>query len=217
MSNARIVFKGVFLLIILLGLLIGFYISTFSILVSIADGVRNDNTYFDEFIHDYFSAISFITPVFFILLFILVYRKRKDFLKFTSIWLAILFSSFLVASLLSIAFGNSEHWYLKYTLGLFIGTITYLLSKDLFNPHIILLTGIFSVFALFLGEEVEYFMVLDPSLYPSTKYPQSFPNEFIWLTFILIVVIPASIISKGFIINNFIKSQRQTEKKIDRQ
>lgn len=201
--------KIVFATIMLAGLFLGFYISIFSVLIPISDSYRNDHTFISEFLSRHLFVIALIVTIFLLMFFIFI--KRQDFIKYTGTWLTVLFSSLFIAGIFAYIFGNSSLWFLKYTIGFVIGTIAYLLNRRHLNIQTTISTAIISFLALFFCENMEYYFVLDPPSNPSTMYIHSFPNKTIWLIFILFVVVPATLISKGLIINKLFRPNNERD------
>jgi hypothetical protein len=103
-------------------------------------------------------------------------------------------------------FGNSPYWFFKYTIGCFVGVLFYLLNKKEITRKLNIISGVVSIFVLLFGEQVEYFLIMDPSNYPTILTIGSFSNIGFWLGTILFVFFSSYFFSKGFWVNNKFKN-----------
>lgn len=193
----KTIFRIALFVVFTVAMLAGLYISMFSILIPIADGVRNWNNFFDDFIHDNLEELGPVLAVFFTALFFVVFRKRKDLLQFTGTWTGIFILSLAIGFGYAHLFGNSELWYLKYSIGTVTGAIVLLIYRKNTGTHTMILGAIVSFFAIYLCENMEYLIVFDPPDNPSLMYTRSFLNVGAWFLFLLLVIVPAGLLSGG--------------------
>ncbi|WP_281322566.1 hypothetical protein [Flavobacterium aestivum] len=128
----------------------------------------------------------------------LCYINNKNFNEFSGKLLMVFVFSCLISGLLVFMFGNSPYWFFKYTIGFFVGLLFYLFNRKEVNKKINLLSGVTSIFALLFGEQVEYFLIMDPSSYPTILTIKSFSSIVLWFITILLVFFSAYFFSTGF-------------------
>ncbi|MDR7211791.1 hypothetical protein [Flavobacterium piscis] len=183
--------KKLLSVILLLLLFSIFYMYSFFILMSIES--INDDFLAKYF---YFLRIGIATGLTCVFLF-LFYDKKKIILSISKL-LLIIFISSLVSGLLAYFFKNSPCWPLKYLIGIITGLLFYLLYKKENSKKLNFLSGIVSLFALLLCENLERFLLMDRPDYPSILYTKSFPNMIFWLGIILFIFFSSYFFSKGF-------------------
>lgn len=187
--------------LITLLLFIGFFVSVFPLLTFI----DNNISFNTKVLRNHILELWFGLSILFTIGYFLVFYKREDYLRVSKAWLIILYSSFLLYSWFAYQFGNSNLWYLKYTVGIYVGTLSFLFNRKKIDNYSVGLAGVFSLLIIFFCERAEYFFILDPSEYPTLLDIESFSNPAIWFLFLMIVILPSLILSKGFFIRLFFK------------
>lgn len=177
------------LLLLLLGI---FYMYSFIILISIESINRN-------FLAQYFyilrAAIATALSCIFLFLF---YDKSNSLISISKLLLLLFISSFF-SVVFAYLFKYSSFWALKYSIGIITGLFFYLLYK---NEKRNILSGVITLFALLLCENLELFFILDPPEHPSVLDIKSFPDIFLWFGTILFVFFSSYFFAKGFWIKN---------------
>lgn len=147
------------------------------------------------------SLLLSITCVLMIILLIDIYPKLISLIKTSSVLLLIVL---IISALWAILFGNGEYWYLKYSLGILIGIITAFQLKNIKTKFKPLLLVFVSTNGILLCEEVEYILVLDPTLLGSVIFPYTLDglsNALLVLLGVDLTAYLSYFITKG-IINN---------------
>lgn len=169
-----------------------FYLCAFIILISIESIDRN-------FLAQYFYilrvAIATVLSCIFVFLF---YNKKKSLLSISKLLLVLFIASFFSA-VFACLFKNTSFWVLKYSIGFIAGLfLNSIYKKQKRN----ILSGVVSLFALLLCENLERFLIMDPPDYPSVLYIKSFPQIFHWCATIVFVFFSSYFIANGFFIKN---------------
>lgn len=187
--------KKILSLLLVLSLFGIFYIYSFIILMSI-ESIDN------IFLATYFYILRIGITVALTCVFLFLFYDKNNFILSISKLLLIIFISSFFSGLLAYFFKSSPYWFLKYSIGIIVGTLFYLLYKKIKSKKINLLSGFVSLLALLLCENLERFLIMDPSEYPSVLYIKSFPNIVLWFGIIVFVFFTSYIFSEGFWVKN---------------
>ena len=143
----------------------------------------------------YSRELRLIFSILVLLLFYLSNRRRSDFFQKIKFIFFTLSLSIIASTILAIIFGNSEYWYLKYSIGLIVGIFTRTLAENLSRKFIGIIASIISFCTLLTCESIEYYVSMDPSDYPSIYNIDSFLEPLYWYSTIAIVIISALVIA----------------------
>lgn len=157
------------------------------------------------FIRDYFLFSRIIISLGLAILFIGRFYKEADFNLWALNWLIILILSFAFSRLVLIYFLDSEFWWFIFFEGFFVGLLTYVLNKNKKRKGLGIFAGMTSLLAIFFVSHQIYFLTMEPPLFPSVLYVDSFSNILFWLGTLLILFFSAYCLSKGFLIKRFLK------------
>ena len=182
-------------IILVLSLLVISYIYSYFILLC-------TNLINREFLENYFYTLRIIITIVITGTSLLLFYKKNKHLESISKLLLIILVSSVFSGLLAYFFGNSFFWILKYSIGIIVGILFYLIFKNENNTKINVLAGIVSIMVLLFQETMEYFLNMDPPNNPSILYIKSFSNAILWFATIGLVFVSAYMFSKGIIINN---------------
>jgi hypothetical protein len=165
-----------------------FYMYSFIILMTIESIDRN-------FLAEYFyiMRVGVATSLSYIFMF-LFYDKKNPLLSISKLLLLLFIASFF-SVVFTYLFKNSPFWVLKYSIGIITGLFFYFIYKKEKGNS---LSGVVSLFALLLGENLERFLIMDPPDYPSVLYIKSFSHIVLWLGTILFVFFSSYFFAKGF-------------------
>jgi len=154
-----------------------FYMYSFIILMTIESIDRN-------FLAEYFyiMRVGIATSLSCIFMF-LFYDKKDPILSISKLLLLLFIASFFSA-VLAYLFKNSPFWFLKYSIGIITGLFFYFIYKKEKRNS---LSGVISLFALLLCENLERFFIMDSPDYPSVLYIKSFPHIFLWFGTVVFV------------------------------
>lgn len=171
-----------------------FYMYSFIILMTIESIDRN-------FLAEYFyiMRVGIATSLSCIFMF-LFYDKKNPLLSISKL-LLLLFIASSFSAVFAYLFKNSPFWVFKYSIGIITGlffNFIYKNEKEKRNS----LSGVVSLFALLLCENLERFLIMDPPDYPSVLYIKSFPHIFLWCATIVFVFFSSYFFAKGFLIKN---------------
>ncbi|WP_316633155.1 hypothetical protein [uncultured Flavobacterium sp.] len=192
--------KKILSVLLLLSLFGVFYVYSYVILVTIEFIER-------DFLNEYFYSLRMGIATGLTCIFLFLFYDKNNFLLSISKLLLIIFISSFFSGLLAYLFKNSPFWALKYLIGIITGILFYVLYKKEKRKKVSILAGIVSLFALLLCENLERFLLMDPSDYPSVLYVKSFSNIILWLGTILFVFFSAYFFSKGFWVKNRLTTQ----------
>lgn len=187
-------------IILVLSLLVISYIYSYFILLC-------TNLINREFLENYFYTLRIIITIVITGTSLLLFYKKNKHLESISKLLLIILVSSVFSGLLAYFFGNSFFWILKYSIGIIVGILFYLIFKNENNTKINVLAGIVSIMVLLFQETMEYFLNMDPPNNPSILYIKSFSNAILWFTTIVLVFVSAYMFSKGILINKIKKHQ----------
>lgn len=169
-----------------------FYLYAFIILISIESIDRN-------FLAQYFYIlrVAVATALSCIFLF-LFYDKENPLLSVSKLILLLFIASFFSA-VFAYMFKNTAFWVLKYSIGIITGLFFNVIYKKQKRN---ILSGVISLFALLLCENLERFLIMDPPDYPSVLYIKSFSHILHWCGTIVFVFFSTYFFAKGFFIKN---------------
>lgn len=169
-----------------------FYMYSFIILMTIESIDRN-------FLAEYFYIIrvGVATSLSCIFMF-LFYDKKNPFLSISKLLLLLFIASFF-SVVFAYLFKNSPFWVLKYSIGIITGLFFYFIYKKEKGNS---LSGVVSLFALLLCENLERFFIMDSPDYPSVLYIKSFPHIFLWFGTVVFVFFSSYFFAGGFLIKN---------------
>ncbi|MDW8852418.1 hypothetical protein SD960_20115 [Flavobacterium sp. MMLR14_040] len=169
-----------------------FYMYSFIILMSIESIDRN-------FLAEYFyiMRVGIATSLSCIFMF-LFYDKKNPLLSISKLLLLLFIASFF-SVVFAYMFKNSPFWVLKYSIGIITGLFFYFIYKKEKGNS---LSGVVSLLALLLCENLERFFIMDPPGYPSVLYIKSFPDIFLWFGTVVFVFFSSYFFAGGFLIKN---------------
>ena len=169
-----------------------FYMYSFIILMTIESIDRN-------FLAEYFyiMRVGIATSLSCIFMF-LFYDKKNPLLSISKLLLLLFIASFF-SVVFAYLFKNSPFWVLKYSIGIITGLFFYFIYKKEKGNS---LSGVVSLVALLLCENLERFFIMDPSDYPSVLYIKSFPHLFLWVGTVVFVFFSSYFFAGGFLIKN---------------
>lgn len=169
-----------------------FYMYSFIILMTIESIDRN-------FLAEYFyiMRVGVATSLSCIFMF-LFYDKKNPFLSISKLLLLLFIASFF-SVVFAYLFKNSPFWVLKYSIGIITGLFFYFIYKKEKGNS---LSGVVSLFALLLCENLERFFIMDSPDYPSVLYIKSFPHIFLWFGTVVFVFFSSYFFAGGFLIKN---------------
>lgn len=169
-----------------------FYMYSFIILMTIESIDRN-------FLAEYFyiMRVGVATSLSCIFMF-LFYDKKNPFLSISKLLLLLFIASFF-SVVFAYLFKNSPFWVLKYSIGIITGLFFYFIYKKEKGNS---LSGVVSLFAFLLCENLERFFIMDSPDYPSVLYIKSFPHIFLWFGTVVFVFFSSYFFAGGFLIKN---------------
>lgn len=173
-----------------------FYLFSFILLGFIDDNTPNSMT---PFIRNNFKSLWFASAIVFTIAYVICYyNDNKDFNEFTGKLLLIVLISCLIAVLLVYIFGNGPYWFLKYLIGCFVGSLFNVFIQIGRNRQLNFVSGITAIFVHLFGEQIEYFLLMDSSDYPTVLSIKSFTSLIFWLLAVIVVFFSAYFFSNGF-------------------
>lgn len=157
-----------------------------------------------SFIRKYGEITKLIFALFMGFLFVYSFHKRNDFKSFSIKWIIIFITSFIFSGLIHFFLGNSNYWSLKYLfIALFVGLISYFFHRKT-EQNVAWFSGLIAIWSIFFGGEIEYFLTMEPSIYPSLFYLRSFPSFGLWIVTFSIIFLISYLLSKGFLIRKLL-------------
>lgn len=169
-----------------------FYMYSFIILMTIESIDRN-------FLAEYFYIMRVGIAISLSCIFMFLFYDKKNPLLSISKLLLLLFIASFFSAVLAYLFKNSPFWVLKYSIGIITGLLfNSIYKKEKSNS----LSGVVSLLALLLCENMERFLIMDSPDYPSVLYIKSFPHIFLWCGTIVFVFFSSYFFAKGFLIKN---------------
>jgi len=168
-----------------------FYMYSFIILMTIESIDRN-------FLAEYFYIMRVGATSLSCIFMFLFYDKKNPFLSISKLLLLLFIASFF-SVVFAYLFKNSPFWVLKYSIGIITGLFFYFIYKKEKGNS---LSGVVSLFALLLCENLERFFIMDPPDYPSVLYIKSFPHIFLWFGTVVFVFFSSYFFAGGFLIKN---------------
>jgi hypothetical protein len=186
--------------ILVLSLFVISYIYSYIILVGIDLVNRN-------FLENHFYSLRIIITTIMTSVSLFLFYKKNKFIESISKLLLLIFTCNFSSGLLAYLFGNNTFWIFKYSIGIIVGFLFYFIYKKENNTKTHILAGITSLLSLFLVENIEYFLNMDPPKNPSILYIKSFSNTILWFATIGLVFVSAYMFSKGILINKIKKHQ----------
>lgn len=182
-----------------------FYLFSFVFLSIIDDNTPN---FITPLIRGNFNILWIVLTITLTSLYLfLCYKSNKKFNVFSGKLLMVFGFSCMIAGILVFLFGNSSGWFLKYTIGCFVGLLFYLFYQNEITIKLNIISGLVAIFVLLFGEQLEYFILMDPSDYPSILAIRSFPNIIFWFLTILFVFFSSYFFSKGVLIKKLLKKE----------
>lgn len=169
-----------------------FYMYSFIILMTIESIDRN-------FLAEYFYIMRVGIAISLSCIFMFLFYDKKDPLLSISKLLLLLFIASFFSAVFAYLFKDSLFWVLKYSIGIITGLFFYFIYKKEKGNS---LSGVVSIFALLLCENLERFFIMDSPDYPSVLYIKSFPHIFLWFGTVVFVFFSSYFFAGGFLIKN---------------